>query len=95
MEKIAKNIRALREHAGISYTDISEKLGRSLPTIRRWEEGTAEPSAKDIIALSILFGVTTDFLLKGDAGEILERQRKITDKAIKQESERFTGAGGK
>ena len=46
--------------------DLAEKLDVSRQAISRWESGTAMPDANNILQLSKLFGVTTDYLLNDD-----------------------------
>ncbi len=86
----AKNLKALRENNGISRAKISRQTGRSLPTVMKWETGEAEPSSSDILILSEMFGVTTDFLIKGNAEEVYIKQQKFANDAIKKASEAFS-----
>ena len=61
--KISKKIVHLRKLNGLSQEDLAEKLEVSRQAISRWEMGTAKPDANNILHLSTLFGVTTDYLL--------------------------------
>ena len=45
---------------------MAEKLNVSRQTISRWEGATAQPDAANILQLSKLFGVTTDYLLNDE-----------------------------
>lgn len=53
----------LRKSKGMSQEDLAEKIMVSRQAISRWENGTALPDATNILALSKLYGVTTDYLL--------------------------------
>lgn len=54
----------LRKKANMTQTDLAEKLNVSRQAVSRWEMGTAKPEIDTIIAMSDLFGVTLDELLK-------------------------------
>lgn len=64
--KLLDKIIGLRKSHGMSQEDIAEKLNVSRQTISRWESGTAMPDANNILQISKLFGVTTDYLLNDD-----------------------------
>lgn len=57
----------LRRAANMTQTDLAEKLNVSRQAVSRWEMGTAKPEIDTLIAISDLFGVTLDELLKGEA----------------------------
>jgi len=61
--KISEKIVHLRKLNGLSQEDLAEKLQVSRQAISRWEMGTAKPDANNILQISKLFGVTTDYLL--------------------------------
>ena len=49
-----------------SQEDLAERLNVSRQAISRWENGTALPDAQNILQISKLFNVTTDYLLNDD-----------------------------
>ncbi len=61
-DKIIKH----RKANGWSQEDFAEKLNVSRQAISRWENGTALPDAQNILQISRLFHVTTDYLLNDD-----------------------------
>ena len=61
-DKIIKH----RKANGWSQEDFAEKLNVSRQAISRWENGTALPDAQNILQISKLFHVTTDYLLNDD-----------------------------
>ena len=63
---LGEKIQALRTAAGQSQEDLAEKLDVSRQAVSKWELDKTVPDVKYIVALSELFGVTTDFLLKDD-----------------------------
>lgn len=64
--KFSDKIIKLRKEKGWSQEKLAEKLNVSRQAISRWEGGTAWPDASNILQLSKLFGVTTDYLLNDD-----------------------------
>lgn len=64
--KLSDKIIGLRKSNGMSQEDLAEKLNVSRQAISRWESGTAMPDASNILQLSKLFSVTTDYLLNDD-----------------------------
>ena len=64
--KLSDKIIGLRKSNRMSQEDLAEKLDVSRQAISRWESGTAMPDANNILQLSKLFGVTTDYLLNDD-----------------------------
>lgn len=63
MDTIGDRIKQLRDEAGLSQMQLSEKIGLSQSAIARYELNKTEPKASDIIKLSEFFGVSADYLL--------------------------------
>lgn len=57
-------IRSLRKENNLSQEELAEKLGVSRQSISLWENGQTMPSMDNIIAISSIFNVSTDVLLK-------------------------------
>lgn len=64
--KTAEKIVQLRKKNNLSQEDLADSIGVSRQAISRWESGGAYPDATNIIQLSRLFGVTTDYILKDE-----------------------------
>ena len=64
--KLSEKILDLRKQRGMSQEDLAERLGISRQAISRWESGTVLPDSANVLQLSKLFGVTTDYLLNDD-----------------------------
>ena len=64
--KLSDKITQLRKSNGWSQEDLAEKLNVSRQAISRWEGAAAQPDAANILQLSRLFGVTTDYLLNDE-----------------------------
>lgn len=65
-----QKIMQLRNVKNWSQEELAEKLNVSRQSVSKWESGQAKPDLDKIIALSDLFNVSTDFLLKDDNKEI-------------------------
>lgn len=61
---LAEKIIDLRKKNGWSQEQLADKLGVSRQSISKWESAQSTPDMKKIVALSELFGVSTDYLLK-------------------------------
>ena len=61
-DKIIKH----RKSNGWSQEEFAEKLNVSRQAVSRWENGSALPDAQNILQISRLFDVTTDYLLNDD-----------------------------
>lgn len=61
--KLNEKIYQLRKQSGMSQEDAADKLNISRQAFSRWENGTAQPAANNVVEISKLFGVTTDYLL--------------------------------
>ena len=64
---ISEKISFLRKEKNLSQEAFAEALGVSRQSVSKWESGAALPDTDKIIAMSELFGVSTDYLLKDDA----------------------------
>ena len=64
--KLSDKIVSLRKANGWSQEELAEKLNVSRQAISRWEGATAQPDATNILQLSKIFGVTTDYLLNDE-----------------------------
>lgn len=58
------NLRGERCRQDLSQEELAAKLGVSPASIRQWESGTTKPSAANLLAMSDLFGCSTDYLLQ-------------------------------
>ena len=56
----------LRKERKISQEELAEQLAVSRQSVSRWENGTASPDFDKTVRLSEIFGVTTDYLIKGE-----------------------------
>ncbi len=53
-----------RTRCGMTQELVAERLGVTRQAVSKWENGTAEPSTSNLLALARLFGVTPEALLR-------------------------------
>ena len=90
MMNIADRIQSLRKQKGMSQIELADAIGVSRQAVSKWESEQAIPDLDKIIAMSEIFGTTTDYLLKGiepveGEGEN-EQQKPAAPKLSKAES---------
>ena len=61
---LADKIIDLRKKNGLSQEELAEKMNVSRQSVSKWESAQSVPDLNKIIALSEIFGVSTDYLLK-------------------------------
>ncbi len=66
---LPEKILALRKQRGLSQEELAGRLQVSRQAVSRWEVGSAQPDAHNILQLSRLFGVTADYLLDDACGD--------------------------
>jgi transcriptional regulator with XRE-family HTH domain len=62
--KFYEKLQKLRKEKGMSQENLAELLNVSRQAISKWESGQSYPEMEKLIALSDLFGVTLDSLVK-------------------------------
>lgn len=63
---LADKIIMLRKKNGWSQEELAEKLDVTRQSVSKWEGAQSAPDIQKIIAMSRIFGVSTDFLLKDE-----------------------------
>jgi len=63
---LADKIIKLRKKNGWSQEELAEKMSVSRQAVSKWESAQTIPDLEKILQLSLLFGVTTDYLLKDE-----------------------------
>lgn len=94
---ISEKILSLRKAHDLTQEQLAEKLDVSRQSISKWESGQAMPEVDKLTALSDVFHVTTDYLLKPSEidelalkTDILERQQQaLKEESQKQKTKRF------
>ena len=63
---LPNNLYELRRRHGLSQEEFAEKLYVSRQAVSKWERGEAYPDTENLIAISDMFGVTIDDLLRSE-----------------------------
>ena len=63
---IGERIAKLRYQQGWSQSMLGRMLHLSTKTIKNWEAGISDPSAENIILLSNIFSISSDYILEID-----------------------------
>lgn len=67
--KLSDNLYYLRKRDKITQEELADKLNVSRQAVSKWETGEAYPDTDKLIAISDMFGVTIDELVKGDLSQ--------------------------
>ena len=80
----SEKLLTLRKANELTQEQLAEKRDVSRQSISKWESGQATPELDKIVALSAIFNVTTDYLLKSSEiddlsvkTEMLEKQQQL------------------
>ncbi len=78
---LAKNIAELRLLNNMTQVELAQKLNYSDKTVSKWERGESTPDITVLVDMAELFGVTLDYLVKGDTDDI---EKNVSEHKIKQ-----------
>ena len=78
--KFSEKLLTLRKANNLTQEQLAEKLDVSRQSISKWESEQATPELEKIVALSSIFDVTTDYLLKSSEIDDLSVKTKILEK---------------
>lgn len=82
--EMGKRLMELRKREGLSQEQLGRTIGVSRQTVSKWELGESVPDTENVVELSKLYQVTTDFLL---FGEIEKIRTEIQGRSEKESSE--------
>ncbi len=77
--KFSEKLLTLRKANNLTQEQLAEKLDVSRQSISKWESEQATPELEKIVALSSIFDVTTDYLLKSSEIDDLSVKTKILE----------------
>lgn len=66
---LSGRLQELRKSHNLSQEQLAEKVDVSRQAISKWEGGQANPDINNILKLSKIYDVSTDFLLTGKGAE--------------------------
>ena len=75
-QNLADRIQQLRKQNSLSQEQLADKLHVSRQAVSKWESAQSQPDLDKILAMSELFQVSTDYLLKGVQPELTVRPKK-------------------
>ena len=87
--EIGKKLKNARIEAGLTQEKAAEKIDVSRQTISKWENEKSYPDIISVIALSDLYSVSLDELLKGDQ-KMAEHLEESTN--VVKSNKKLTGA---
>ena len=67
----------LRKQKGFSQEELANRLNVSRQTISKWEVGESTPDMEKLVAISDLFEVSLDELVKGEEAKTAEPSERI------------------
>lgn len=88
--QVHKQIRFHRDRLEMSQEDVAEEIYVSRQSISNWERGKNYPDLHSLIALSKLFDISLDQLVKGDLEIMKERIEEVNRLDFKKVSIIFT-----
>ena len=69
---IERQIESLRHKKGWSQAELAQRLHISPSTVGMYEQGRREPSIDALVAMSVKFGVTIDYLITVKACTLID-----------------------
>lgn len=66
--ELQDKLQQLRKQNGLSQEELADKIGIARQTVSKWENGQAVPELSGLIALSRLYGITIDSMVRDDDG---------------------------
>ncbi|MDR2568865.1 MAG: helix-turn-helix domain-containing protein [Oscillospiraceae bacterium] len=82
---LGKKIQQLRRDNGLSQEELASKLTISRQAISKWELGESMPDTENVVQLSKLFKVTTDYLLNDEYE--FETKKVVDEQIIESQSD--------
>ena len=64
MKTFSEKLLELRRREGLSQEQLADRLGVTRQSVSKWESGAAVPELAKLVALSDLFSVSVDYLVK-------------------------------
>lgn len=85
MSEFSKNFRIERMKLGLTQSDIARKLSVTRQTVNNWEKRGVTPDTGTLMALSELFGVSTDYLLGKESKVVTQEHLTNVNNRIKED----------
>ena len=82
--EFSEKLLTLRKAKDLTQEQLAEKLNVSRQSVSKWESGQAVPELEKIVAMSVVFDVTTDYLLKSSEIDDLSVKTEMLEKQQQQ-----------
>lgn len=82
--EFSEKLLTLRKAKTLTQEELAEKLNVSRQSVSKWESGQAVPELDKIVAISTVFDVTTDYLLKSSEIDYLSVKTEMLEKQQEQ-----------
>ena len=82
---LSEKIITLRTNNNMSQGDLAEKLNVSRQSVSKWETGASIPDLEKLIAMSELFQITLDELVKGGSTDSLDATADLEHNSAPQD----------
>ena len=82
--EFSEKLLTLRKAKNLTQEELAEKLNVSRQSVSKWESGQAVPELDKIVAISAVFDVTTDYLLKSSEIDDLSVKTEMLEKQQEQ-----------
>lgn len=87
--KIPERIRDIRDKNGLTQEELAQKMSITRSSVNAWEMGISMPSPENLVRLSDIFNVSTDYILGVDNRETVsidnlsDEEKKIVYELVK------------
>lgn len=87
--KISERIRDIRDKNGLTQEELARKMSITRSSVNAWEMGISMPSPENLVRLSDIFNVSTDYILGVDNRETVsidnlsDEEKKIVYELVK------------
>lgn len=90
--EFSEKLMGLRRRQGLSQEQLADRLGVTRQSVSKWEGGAAMPELAKLVALSELFGVSVDYLVKDylEAPETAEGEDPARAERLEQKVDDLT-----
>jgi len=88
--KLAEKIYQERRKLGLSQEQFAEQMDISRQAVSKWESGQSMPDLDKIVAMSQIFGVSTDYLLKEEESVFEEAMDEVESNTYQEAEEEVT-----
>lgn len=75
-------LKAIRKEHGYSQETFAQELNRSRQAVSKWESGQGYPETETLIQISHMFGITIDYLLKGEENSTVSSRGYYVNKEL-------------